>query len=130
MRAYYNENDYDMAAWLRDLIQAGEITKGDVDDRSIEDVRPADLVGYTRCHFFAGVAGWDRGLDLAGWGDEAVWTGEKDWVLEITRDSTVYWRGRRGFGTYYEWAGGGFNRISGTSTVVALDVNHRPPFET
>ena len=54
-RAYYNEFDPRAAQWLRNLIQAGLIAPGDVDDRSIEDVRPSDLAGYTQCHFFAGI---------------------------------------------------------------------------
>ena len=35
MRAYYGEWDPFMAAWLRDLIAAGELPEGDVDERSI-----------------------------------------------------------------------------------------------
>ncbi len=31
--AYYNENDSRMAAWLRELIAAGLIAAGDVDER-------------------------------------------------------------------------------------------------
>ncbi len=74
--AYYNENDPFAAAWLRELIAAGLITDGDVDERSIADVQPSDLVGYGRCHFFAGIGGWDYALRLAGWpDDEPVWTG-------------------------------------------------------
>src|SRR5690606_2524179 len=46
---------------------AGLIPEGDVDERGIEDVRPADLVGYTQCHFFAGIGGWPSALRLAGW---------------------------------------------------------------
>ena len=38
-RAYYNEFDADAAAWLRNLIAAGLIMDGDVDERSIVDVR-------------------------------------------------------------------------------------------
>lgn len=72
--AYYNEHDPQKAAWLRDLIRAGAITDGDVDERSIADVRPDDLRGYERCHFFAGVGAWDYALDLAGWSGP-VWTG-------------------------------------------------------
>ena len=41
-QAYYNEFDRHAAAWLRELIDAGLIAPGDVDDRSILDVRPAD----------------------------------------------------------------------------------------
>ncbi len=76
MTAYYNENDREIAAWLRELIKAGHIAPGDVDERSIEDVLPDDLVGYTQCHFFAGIGGWSYALRLAGWPDDRpVWTG-------------------------------------------------------
>jgi DNA (cytosine-5)-methyltransferase 1 len=75
-RAYYNEFDVKAAAWLRELIKAGHIAPGDVDDRSIKDVAAADLKGYTQCHFFAGIGGWSYALRLAGWPDDRpVWTG-------------------------------------------------------
>jgi DNA (cytosine-5)-methyltransferase 1 len=74
--AYYNEIDPYAAQWLRNLIGAGEIAPGDVDERSIEDVRAADLAGYAQCHFFAGIGGWSLALRLAGWDDaRPVWTG-------------------------------------------------------
>ena len=73
---YYNENDPKAAAWLRELIRAGEIPPGDVDERSITDIQPHELHGYTQCHFFAGIAGWSLALKLAGWPeDRPVWTG-------------------------------------------------------
>jgi DNA (cytosine-5)-methyltransferase 1 len=76
MTAYYNEFDPFAAAWLRNLIAAGHIAPGDVDERSIKDVKPSDLRGYAQCHFFAGIGGWSYALRLAGWGDERpVWTG-------------------------------------------------------
>jgi DNA (cytosine-5)-methyltransferase 1 len=76
MSAYYNEFDKYAAQWLRNLIAAGHIAPGDVDERSISEVKPADLVGYTQCHFFAGIGGWSLALRLAGWGDDRpVWTG-------------------------------------------------------
>jgi DNA (cytosine-5)-methyltransferase 1 len=75
-RAYYNENDVYCAAWLRNLIAAGHIAPGDVDERSIKDVRPDDLAGYTQCHFFAGIGVWSYALRCAGWPDDRpVWTG-------------------------------------------------------
>jgi len=43
MTAYYNEFDKKAAAWLRELIKGGEIPDGEVDERSIVDVRPGDL---------------------------------------------------------------------------------------
>ncbi len=76
MAAYYNEIDPYAAQWLRNLIAAGHIAPGDVDERSIEDVKPSELVGYTQCHFFAGIGGWSLALRLAGVSDDSnVWTG-------------------------------------------------------
>jgi DNA (cytosine-5)-methyltransferase 1 len=76
MAAYYNEFDKQKAAWLRELIARGVIAPGDVDERSIADVRPGDLAGYTQCHFFAGIGIWSYALRLAGWRDDReVWTG-------------------------------------------------------
>lgn len=76
MTAYYNEIDPFAAQWLRELIKAGHIAPGDVDERSIEDVAPDDLLGYTQCHFFAGIAVWSHALRSAGWADDRpVWTG-------------------------------------------------------
>lgn len=73
---YYNEFDPKAAAWLRQLIASGHIPAGEVDERSIEDVRPRDLRGFAQCHFFAGIGGWSHALDLAGWPDyQRVWTG-------------------------------------------------------
>jgi DNA (cytosine-5)-methyltransferase 1 len=74
--AYYNEIDPFAAAWLRELIKAGLIADGEVDERSIELVQPDDLRGFVQCHFFAGIGGWSYALRLAGWPDDrAVWTG-------------------------------------------------------
>lgn len=74
--AYYNEIDPYAAQWLRNLIAAGHIAPGDVDERSILEVKPDDLRGYRQCHFFAGIGGWSRGLRLARWPDDRpVWTG-------------------------------------------------------
>lgn len=36
MTVFYNENDAKAAQWLRNLIEAGLIPAGDVDERSIE----------------------------------------------------------------------------------------------
>lgn len=76
MSAYYNEIDPYAAQWLRNLISKNLIAPGEVDERSIEDVRPDDLVGFTQCHFFAGVGVWSYALRLAAWPDDKpVWTG-------------------------------------------------------
>lgn len=73
--AYYNEIDPVAAKWLRNLIAAGHIAPGYVDERSIEDVKPADLRGFTQCHFFAGIGIWSLALRRAGWPDSLpVWT--------------------------------------------------------
>lgn len=76
LRAYYNENDRDMAHVLRCLIADGLIAPGDVDDRSIKEVRPDDLRGYTQCHFFAGGGLWSVAARMARWPDaRPLWTG-------------------------------------------------------
>lgn len=76
MPAYYNEFDPYAAEWLRNLIEAGHIAPGDVDERSIEDVSPDDLRNYTQCHFFTGIGVWPYALRRAGWPDDRqVWTG-------------------------------------------------------
>ena len=76
MTAYYNEHDKFAAAWLRELIKAGQIAPGFVDERSIEDVTPDELNSYTQCHFFAGIGTWSYALRAAGWPDDRrVWTG-------------------------------------------------------
>ena len=74
--SYYNEIDPFAAEMLRNLIAAGHIAPGDVDERSIEDVRPDDLRGYAQCHFFAGVGVWSYALRRAGYPDaRPVWSG-------------------------------------------------------
>lgn len=76
MTSYYNEIDPFAAAWLRNLIAAGHIAPGEVDERSIVDVHADDLKGFTQCHFFAGIAGWSYAARLAGWPDDReLWTG-------------------------------------------------------
>jgi DNA (cytosine-5)-methyltransferase 1 len=64
--AYYNEIDEFAAQWLRNLIGEGLIAPGEVDTRSIEDVHPDDLRGFTQCHFFAGIGVWSYALRRAG----------------------------------------------------------------
>jgi len=58
-------------------MDAGLIPKGHVDERDIRDVRPSDLAGYRRCHFFSGLGGWAYALRLAGVPDDfkGLWTG-------------------------------------------------------
>ena len=71
MITYANEIEPHAVAWLTNLFPDHRI-----DPRSIRDVTPADLLGHGRCHFFAGIGGWELALDLAGWpADREVWTG-------------------------------------------------------
>jgi DNA (cytosine-5)-methyltransferase 1 len=48
MTAYYNENDPFAAAWLRELIKAGHIVPGEVDERSIEDIKGNYILDFQR----------------------------------------------------------------------------------
>ena len=56
--AYYKEIDPYAARWLRNFIEAGHIAVGVVDERDILDIKPPELMGYTQCHFFAGIGVW------------------------------------------------------------------------
>jgi DNA (cytosine-5)-methyltransferase 1 len=74
--AYYNEHDPFAAQWLRNLIAAGRLPAGHVDQRDIQEVTAHDLRGYAQVHFFAGIGGWPLALALAGWpATRPVWTG-------------------------------------------------------
>lgn len=76
MSAFYNEIDPYAASWLRNLIAAGHIADGVVDERDIRDIRPDELSGFAQCHFFAGIGLWSLALRQAGIADDAqVWTG-------------------------------------------------------
>jgi DNA (cytosine-5)-methyltransferase 1 len=66
MAAWYNEIDAYAAGWLRNLIAERLIADGEVDPRSIVDVRADDLIGFDQCHFFAGIGGWSLALRRAG----------------------------------------------------------------
>ena len=74
--AYYNEIDPFAAQWLKNLIKGGLIPNGEVDERSIIDVKPDDVKGFTQVHFFAGIGGWAYATKLARWPtDKPIWTG-------------------------------------------------------
>jgi DNA (cytosine-5)-methyltransferase 1 len=76
VKTYYNEWEPYSAAWLRNLIEAGLLPDGDVDERDIREIKGSDLDGYGQCHFFAGIGGWPLALALAGWpADAPVWSG-------------------------------------------------------
>lgn len=73
---YYNEIDPKLCAWIQELINEKLIPDGKIDCRSIADVQPGDLAGFTQCHFFTGIAGWSLTLHLAGWPDDReIWSG-------------------------------------------------------
>jgi DNA (cytosine-5)-methyltransferase 1 len=73
---YYNENNPELEPWLYELMRAGAIPAGYVDTRSVEDVTPNDLRGFTQHHFFAGIGVWALALRIAGWPDSRpIWTG-------------------------------------------------------
>ena len=73
---YYNEFEPFPAQWLRNLIKAGLIAPGEVDERSIKEVKPDEIKEFTQCHFFAGIGIWSYALREAGWSDDRpVWTG-------------------------------------------------------
>jgi DNA (cytosine-5)-methyltransferase 1 len=74
--AIFNEIDGYAAQWTRNLIAAGHVALGVVDERSIADLRADDVAGPGQRHFFAGIGVWSYALRLAGVPDDAdVWTG-------------------------------------------------------
>jgi len=70
MTAYYNENDKQTCAWLRELIKQDLIAPGHVDERDIRDVRSIELIRYAQIHLFAGIGVWSYALRQAGWPDD------------------------------------------------------------
>ena len=72
---YYNDNDDFCIQWQKYLADNQFIPPGQFDARSIQDVQPDDVAGFQQCHFFAGMGGWSRALDIAGWPEGCeVWT--------------------------------------------------------
>jgi DNA (cytosine-5)-methyltransferase 1 len=76
MSVYHNDSDPYVAQWLRNLIDAGHLPAGEVDERPIQEVQPEDVGGFTQAHFFAGIGGWPLACKLARWPvDRPIWTG-------------------------------------------------------
>lgn len=65
--AYYNDFAQFPCQWMRELISAEYITAGEVFHGDIANVTPEQISGFDRVHLFAGIAGWDVALTLAGW---------------------------------------------------------------
>lgn len=76
MSVFYNDNDARACAALREMMAAGLIGEGNVDERDIATIRPRELVGYDRVHLFAGIGGFELAARLAGWPEGVqLWTG-------------------------------------------------------
>ena len=76
MANYYNDNDAFTGSWLRNLIRKKLIPNGFVSTRPIQRATSVDVSRFRQVHFFAGIGGWSRALQLAGWPkDQEVWTG-------------------------------------------------------
>jgi DNA (cytosine-5)-methyltransferase 1 len=75
-KTYYNDNNLMNTEWLKELVLNGVVSSGEIDARNIQEVKARDIAGFTRCHFFAGIGGWEYALRIAGWPDNrSVWTG-------------------------------------------------------
>lgn len=74
---FYNDFEPFACEWLGNLIAAKELPQGDVDGRSIKEIKGSELGKYRSCHFFAGIGGWPYAFRLAGWpiDDVPVWSG-------------------------------------------------------
>ena len=74
--SYYADIDPYVCEWAKNLIKAKLVPDGEVDCRSIKEVQPDDLKGFTQAHFFCGLLGWPLALRLAGWPeDRECWSG-------------------------------------------------------
>ena len=73
--ALYHDNDELKCEVVREAIMAKAITDGEVICGDIKQLAASDVRGFRRAHFFCGGGFWDLVLNLAGWGDEPVWTG-------------------------------------------------------
>lgn len=73
MKTLYNDFNPDSVAWLNQLIENGDISKGNVIGGDFRELNIDDLRKYDTVHLFAGIAGWDYALRLAGWSGP-VWT--------------------------------------------------------
>ena len=72
----YNEIEPYAAQWIRNLVDAGHVAPGSVDERSIRDLKAEDVRDHEQAHFFAGIGVWSHALRSAGWPDDRpVWTG-------------------------------------------------------
>lgn len=68
---YFNEWKSFQCKWIRRLYPCAV-----VDERDIKEVTPDDVKKYKRVHLFAGIAGWEYALELAGWPESIlVWSG-------------------------------------------------------
>lgn len=67
-RAFYNDDDPDCCRTLRYQIGIGAMPAGDVIEKSIKDLDPAEFMGrgYQHWHLFAGFGGWGLAVQLAG----------------------------------------------------------------
>lgn len=73
MSTLYNDFNNDSVAWLRQLIENGDISDGEVVGGDFRELNADELREYKTVHLFAGVGGWDYALRLAGWSGP-VWT--------------------------------------------------------
>jgi len=65
----YNEIEPYAAQWIRNLVDAGHVAPGSVDERSIRDLKAEDVRDHEQAHFFAGIGVWSHALRSAGWPD-------------------------------------------------------------
>lgn len=74
---FYNDIDDYCCFWLGELMTKNQLIPcGHVYSGSIKDLGSTDLTKYSQAHFFAGLGGWPRALDLAGFPrSRRVWTG-------------------------------------------------------
>lgn len=71
MAVLYNEIDKYAAQWIRNLVEAGHVAPGEVEEAPLQTLDPECLKDVTQFHTCAGIATWSRALRDAGWPDDA-----------------------------------------------------------
>jgi len=72
---FYNDIDKKACKWLRQLQLNKLIPKCDIECKSISNILGEEVRQYTRCHFFAGIAGWELAMQMIKWPNITTWSG-------------------------------------------------------
>ena len=70
MSILYTDHDEKVCAWLRELVEAGELPMGEVWCRDMTTVSAEEVSHFTQRHWCCGIGGWPLALKMAGWPED------------------------------------------------------------